>query len=96
MGLAIQSNRLDEILKELEPPSFGGILADLRMSSAWATPKYVWFLAKRIFDGAAIIQALMDDAEITGSIETLERARIWLEQLGISRPRTVTGEIQTG
>lgn len=83
MGLGIQADRLEAIVVELQPPSFGGILSSLRLPNAWVTPKYVWFLAKRILEGADIIRDLMDDAEITGSSETLERAQAWLELLGV-------------
>lgn len=83
MGLGMQADLLEQIADVLEPPTFQGVLATLEHPQQWASPKMVEFLARWLTEAADIIRELMLDAEITGSRDTLERARIWLDDHGL-------------
>lgn len=84
-GLGRQADRLMAALKAMEPPTLEGALADLRVDKAWVTRELALWMAERIMEAAEIMNELMEDAEITGSDRALDRARAWLDQMGLIR-----------
>lgn len=83
MGVGMQADRLEELVVELEPPVFQGVLAGVGQPQHWATPKMVEFMARWLTEAAAIIRELVPDAEITGSFHAIDRARAWLDDHGL-------------
>lgn len=83
VGFGLQADRLDEIAKELVIPELPGYLSEIGTPYTWVTPSHARYLAELLSIGADIVRSLMADAEITGSTDTLARARVWLRGLGL-------------
>lgn len=79
----MQADALEEVAEAIKPPTFQGVLAGLGQPQQWASPKMVEFMARWLTEAADVIRELMPDAEITGSREALERAKIWLDDHGL-------------
>lgn len=82
-GLGKQADALQQICDVMAPPTFEGALAELRLEQAWVTRDLALWMAECIMEAAEIMSELMDDAEITGSDAAFQRARSWLERMGL-------------
>lgn len=80
-GLGKQAEILLACADALEPPKLEGLLAGLDAPRAWPTMETVRWIAEHLQSGILLVRELSDDAEITGSLEILERARAWLRAL---------------
>lgn len=83
LRIGSQADRIERIVGMLERPRLAGVLQQAGHPKHWVTPEGTRWMVEHIMEGAAIIAELMADAEITGSERVLERARKWLDTIGI-------------
>jgi hypothetical protein len=87
VGAGHQAEKLEEVKAKLETPKLAGIVAELAHPLYWPTREYALWMAERLTVAGTLIQAFLDDAEITGSTETSAAGKDWLESLGFAEPR---------
>lgn len=82
LGLTLTriADKLEQLSKNLTPPDLHEVFAEL--DAPYAIPN-ARFLAQKLTEAIILVTQLMPDAEITGSLETHENARAWLESMGI-------------
>lgn len=78
-----QAERIERIVDMLGRPKLVGVLEQAALPKHWITPEGTQWMRDHIMEAAAIIAELMADAEITGSERVLERAKAWLDAIGI-------------
>lgn len=81
IGGGRQAEQLDQIAERLKTPKLTGIVSELAHPLVWPTREYALWMAERLTVAAEIMRALRDDAEITGSIKTIEAMREWFESM---------------
>jgi hypothetical protein len=74
------ADKLDTLSKNLAPPDLHEVLAEIDAPYAVHNMRY---LAERLTEAILLVPELMADAEITGSKEAYDKAKTWLESLGI-------------
>ena len=78
-----QPDRIERIVELLEAPQLEGVLAQVGHPNTWVNPEGSKWLAEQLMVAAGLIAELLPDAEICGSSRILERAREWLEEMGL-------------